>query len=176
MKKLMCLIASLTLAQPALAKGSGWMVEVDPIAYFFKGYSVHVSKELGQTGLVLDLGVFAMDVPDDVEANKDFDTKFDGYGFKLNYTGDQPDGFFAGISGGINNLYATEKVSHEEQQESVGSVGVQAGYRFGNEGFYIQPWIGINYLLNDVTFKINNKEYNQERVQFFPTVHLGYQF
>lgn len=175
MKKWLIIGASLFLI-PLASLGSDWMLEVDPIAYAAKGYSVHLNTHFPEAGFIIDLGVFAMDIPESFEKNKDFDTKFNGYGIKFNYTGNDPDGFFIGFSGGESHVYALEKDSQQEAKDLVSSLGVQMGYRLGKKGWYIQPWIGIDYSLKEIVLSAGGKEYKQDRIQFFPTVHVGYQF
>src|SRR5687767_8761741 len=68
-------------------------MEVDPTAYILDGYSLHVG--LGWKRLRVDLGAFAIAVPEAIHGNEGFSSSFDGFGAKLQLFpfGEQRGGF-----------------------------------------------------------------------------------
>ncbi|KHD87009.1 MAG: hypothetical protein OM95_16810 [Bdellovibrio sp. ArHS] len=152
-----------------------WALEVDPLAYLAKGYSGHLIYQ-SSYGFSIDLGAFGMDFPDFAEPHDGFNTRFKGYGVKINYHGSRLDGAYWGVSGGTNEFEIEQTTTYEKQNTTINSVGVQFGYRWGQNGFYISPWIGFDYVIDPPTLQFSSKSYEFPKVNVFPTVHLGYQF
>lgn len=150
-------------------------VEVDPIAYGLNGYSAHFLYN-GSYGVNLDLGVFAMQVPELAEQNKGFQSSFNGYGIKLNYQGKSATGPFAGFNYGTSRFDVEQTTTKATQTVDIHTFGVQFGYCFGNDGFYIKPWIGFDKLLNRPQLDFSGTVYSFPEINVFPTVHLGYRF
>lgn len=157
-------------------------LEVDPLAYFMNGYSVHAIYAPGH--LRFDLGVYGLELPKGMRTNEGFSTRFGGYGLKVNYSFHGIKGLYVGVGGG----YTTEEATHLESGATATGrtigVGVQVGYRFflmkdasgQPRGLYLAPWIGLdrNFRVDDVQF--SGLEYTQNDWQPFPTVHIGYRF
>lgn len=150
-------------------------LEIDPIAYGLNGYSAHLLYN-SDFMVNVDLGTFAMQVPEFAEQNKGFQSKFNGYGIKLNYQGKSASGMFAGINYGTSRFDIEQTSTSVTQAVDVQTLGVQFGYRFGNDGFYIKPWIGFDKLLNRPRLDFSGTEYRFPEINIFPTVHLGYSF
>lgn len=154
-------------------------VEVDPTAYVFSGYSAHAG--VGYDRLRVDLGAYAMEVPEFFHGNAGFDAEFNGFGAKLQYfpfarTGEQ-DGAFFGVDGGYARIRATHAASGEAGSLNQVTVGINGGYRIGLPwGFYATPWLGISYALNGTEKQIGAETFTLNPVTFFPAVHLGYRF
>jgi hypothetical protein len=63
-------------------------------------------------------------------------------------------------------------------------IGVDAGYRFffwkdqngSPAGLYLMPWVSIGYDVYQEKINIIEKDYKQQPVSLFPTVHIGYRF
>ena len=154
-------------------------IEVDPIAYALKGYSLHLVYPQETTRF--DVGVFAIELPEDSD-NANFDVYFQGYGLKWDYFGKDPDGLFAGIQASVVEAQFTYNNSsslyHEEStSRTVNNYGVRIGYRFGFGNAFVSPWISVDY--NEISgedVKFGDETYQQKTVTFFPTVHLGYRF
>lgn len=164
-----------SLPNPASASPSV-DVEVDPIAYAFGGYSLHVG--IGWESLRLDLGAFAMDLPGFVHGNDGFDASFDGFGFKLQYFpfADQSGGF-VGIGGGMSRALIQRKGTELASKGEEFGVGLNLGWRFDLPGgFYATPWIGLDYAFGDRNTSIGGESFEQDQWTIFPTVHLGYRF
>ncbi len=149
-------------------------VEVDPIAYLLKGYSVHMGY-LFQTSKV-DAGVFGLEVPKSIHGNAAFTVKMGGFGLKWHYFGKSTGGFYAGIGTG----YSGTKYSANGETRTVNSfsVGVEAGYRieFQGTGFYICPWLGLDHDFGPKNIFVAGKSFKLGEITPFPTVHLGWKF
>ncbi len=102
-------------------------VEIDPTAYVFDGYSLHAGIWTGHWRV--DLGAFAMDVPEAVLANDDFSATFHGYGVKLQYfpRADRT-GPFAGIDGGVTKALVQSASSNAANYATRFGAGVNAGW------------------------------------------------
>lgn len=155
-------------------------LEVDPIAYALKGYSVHgiyVHERMR-----FDLGFFGIEQPEGYSGNEGFNTHTQGVGGKINFLLNRKQTWFAGIGGG----YADNKVTLEENGE-VGhvynwSLGVHAGYRWfflkktALQGLYLAPWASLDYNMPVNTLHFEGKTYEVKRWSVFPTLHIGYRF
>jgi hypothetical protein len=169
-------------------------VETDPTAFILSGYSFHVGAGYGR--FRLDLGGFAMQMPEFMHGNAGFRAKFAGAGAKLQYffsaAGDAR-GAFVGADAGVARLSVEREDSGRGAKRTVSSVGVLGGYRFtlssrrkspGKKptyrpfegAFYVTPWIGVGYLFGDTRIEADEKSFNLSRVSFFPAVHVGYGF
>ncbi len=155
-------------------------LEVDPIAYVMKGYSVHGVYNMQR--LRFDLGVFGIEQPGSITGNKNFNVMTRGFGLKVNYLITGVKGLYAGADLG----YAANDVSIKESTvKDMGhnlSAGVHAGYRFflfpHNKSFlsglYITPWAGVSY--NHVYDKVKLAGYKEGNTGYFATLHIGYRF
>ena len=150
--------------------------EIDPTAYALKGYSLHAGIEWERWRL--DLGVFAIAVPQFIHGNQGFDSSFDGYGAKLQrFLFDEPKGAMVGVEGGVNRqlvqLSGTEAASRRTQY----SIGVHAGWRFMlGAGFYATPWLGLSYSSNAGDVTVGGRTFKNSPWQVFPAVHFGRRF
>lgn len=156
-------------------------IEVDPIAYALKGYSVHLGYQ--PKAIRFDIGVYGLEEPSFYSLNKDFKVKLNGVGFKAAYYGNKAGGWFAGIGTDYGFVNATHKISKENDKGNTVGVGVNGGYRFllgkankTGTGFYITPWLGVDkvFLVNKPVFTAAG--YKTQDIRFFPTVHLGWRF
>ncbi|AKU93152.1 hypothetical protein [Vulgatibacter incomptus] len=151
-------------------------LEVDPTAFVFGGYSLHAG--IGWQRFRLDLGAFAMDVPEAYHGQKAFEQSFHGFGAKLAYFlfADQTGGFVgvgAGIARGLYGLKGTELAA---QQYDVG-IGPHVGWRFDlGAGFYATPWISLDYSLNPKDVTLGGETFASDRWSVFPAIHLGRRF
>lgn len=153
-------------------------IEIDPIAYAMKGYSVH--GIYNHHRLRFDLGVFGIEQPGNITGNTNFTTMTRGFGLKTNYLITGVKGLYAGIDAG----YAANNVTQKESEiNDVGhnlSFGAHMGYRifpFSKTGntlshFYITPWAGISY--NQVYDAVNLSGYKEGNIGYFATFHIGY--
>ena len=153
-------------------------LETDPLAFWLNGYSFHVAlaREHSRT----DLGVFALELPEDAK-NPGYRVAFQGVGVKWDYTGNSADGGFWGMEVSQATLtfdYTPPGFDQptESAEREVRLVGVRTGYRFGHETFYITPWIGISQMLGMKAVELGGVPYDAQKVQVFPTIHLGYRF
>lgn len=155
-------------------------VEVDPLAYIFKGYSIHAGYQRGL--FRYDIGFFAIETPEFFTDNKAFTEYSKGVGVKVDYVGNDAEGWFVGLQAD----YMTSRVTHKETADKgnggVWGVGIRGGYRFmlGNSenkrGLYVVPWVGIDKLLIQSAVKFSQHIYKEQTFRIFPTIHLGWCF
>ncbi|MFA7326358.1 MAG: hypothetical protein CVV25_01980 [Ignavibacteriae bacterium HGW-Ignavibacteriae-4] len=159
---------------------SNFEVEIDPIAFALQGYSFH--------GIYLnsrirtDLGVFGIMQPVGFNGNEGFQIKTQGVGVKVNYLLTENETWFTGIGLGYSTNRINLLESSEVQNQKIIGIGAHLGYRwfmFENasnalRNLYLAPWFSIDYNIpiNDVSFETKN--YNQQIISFFPTIHIGY--
>lgn len=169
-------LALALLASAASASPVRGDVELDPTAYALSGYSIHAG--IGYQHLRLDLGNFAMALPQFVHGDDGFDVAFDGYGAKLQYffRGDQT-GLFAGVDGGVVRVHARLQGSDLAADDTQIGAGVHAGYRFSlPAGFYATAWLGVGYVFSADDVMLGGKTYDAQPFTVFPAIHLGYRF
>lgn len=164
------------LASTAAASPIHGDAEVDPTAYALSGYSIHVG--ISYEHLRLDLGNFAMALPQFVHGDDGFDVAFDGYGAKLQYffRGDQT-GLFAGVDAGVVRVRAKLQSSDLAADDTQVSAGVHGGYRLSlPAGFYATAWLGVGYAFSADDVMLGGKAYDASPLVVFPAIHLGYRF
>lgn len=151
--------------------------EVDPTAYVLSGHSLHVG--LGYRRFRLDLGAFAMDLPQALTGNDQFQVGFNGYGAKLQYFlfSEDQSGGFVGIDGGLVRPLVKRRGAELAVRTSEWSVGVNFGWRFVFLGdFYATAWLGLAYPLGRDPVTLDGETYRGQKITVFPAVHLGYRF
>ncbi len=149
-------------------------VELDPTAYVLGGYSLHVG--LGWQRWRLDLGAYAMTIPEAIHGDPDFDVSFDGYGAKLQWFAfAEQEGLVLGIDGGVAKVLVQRKGQKLADLDREYTIGANLGYRIGVvDGFYVTPWIGVGYALSAKDVTLDEATFTASRWQVFPAVHLGY--
>lgn len=151
--------------------------EIDPTAYVLNGHSLHVG--LGYQRFRLDLGAFAMDLPQALTGNDQFHVGFNGYGAKLQYFlfSDEQRGGFVGIDGGLVRPLVKRRGAELAVRTSEVSLGVNFGWRFVFLGdFYATAWLGLSMPLGREVVTMDGATYEGQKVTVFPAVHLGYRF
>jgi hypothetical protein len=150
--------------------------EIDPTAYVLGGYSLHVG--LGWDRARLDLGAFALDVPEFVHGNEDFEASFNGYGLKVQYFFfAEQRGLFAGIDGAVIRALVRRRGTELASLDTQVSAGVNAGYRIElGAGFYVTPWLGVGAVFGADDVTLAGETFEQSPWLVFPAIHLGYRF
>ncbi len=150
--------------------------EIDPTAYVASGHSIHVG--IGYDHLRLDLGAYAMRLPELLTGDEDFTLSMSGYGIKVQYyLFHEQRGGFIGVDGGVTHILSQLKGTELARRQQMFGVGMDAGWRFAlPAGFYVTPWLGVSYNfgVDDVT--LAGKTQHNNPVVVFPAVHLGYRF
>ncbi len=165
-KTLIITLFSLSLCQ------AQFEVEVDPLAYILKGFSLHGIYLLDETKI--DIGVFGLELPEDSD-NKSYTVYFKGAGFKYDWYGSSLNGFFTGIQGSIATVDFTN--ASQNKNRIVTSTGVRTGYRWSWGHFFVTPWVSVDYNHNWGTeVEIQGTKYKHTPISLFPTIHLGYHF
>lgn len=188
MKKLFTFLVIASLANNLVfaqkEKGKSSLgIEIDPMAYILKGYSVHgVYHSAGRWSY--DLGIFGIEEPEFYSDNKDFKIKHNGAGIKVHYHlhGIDTKGFYVGLGSSYSKTEATEKESKIKNSGSALDLGMHGGYRFfmfknnNGKGLYLTPWISLDYHLYQDKIKFEKVDFKQNSLSVFPTVHVGYRF
>lgn len=167
---------SIMAATPTMAVASSlqWDVEVDPIAYALDGYSLHVglSPNFGR----LDLGLFAMRLPDEVVGNENFEASFRGAGLKWDFSPISSQGLFLGIDGGWSEQRFVHLPTDREIIRHEYGYGVRTGYRMIFSSLTVTPWLGISYNPKSDDVVVGDDILKRQKWVPFPTVHIGYMF
>ncbi len=169
-------LAAAAPVAPATASPLRGDVEVDPTAYALAGNSLHVG--IGYRHLRLDLGNYAMALPQVVHGDDGFDVRFAGYGAKLQWfrRADQT-GAFVGVDAGLARVHARLQGSDLAADDLQFSTGVNAGYRWSlGHGLYVTPWLGVGYAWSADDISLGGKTFAPSSVTVVPAVHLGYRF
>jgi hypothetical protein len=150
--------------------------EVDPTAYVLSGFSIHVG--LGYQRFRLDLGNFAMAIPQLVHGDDGFDVSFDGYGAKLQYFPmDEQRGLFVGVDAALVHMLAQRQGTDLAVRRLQLNAGVDVGYRIAlPDDFYVTPWIGVGVQLGADDVTLAGATYHPDRVSVFPAIHIGRRF
>jgi hypothetical protein len=168
------IIAALAIAGKSNAQH--FDVEIDPIAYALKGYSVHGGYMW--SSFRLDIGIFGVEAPEFAHGNEGFANRIDGGGAKLDYYLIRPgSGMFIGLESGVVRSRVTWTASRENAERTEYSVGARTGYRFILGGrFTVTPWVGLGYTRNKKDQHVDGRVFESGAFQPFPTIHLGYKF
>ncbi len=173
-------LTSVAHAEPAVSASADrdlhLDVEVDPTAYILSGYSVHVG--LGYQRVRLDLGVFAMDLPEMFHGNEGWDASFDGAGAKVQwFPFAEQRGLWVDASIGVSRRTATLVETGRSQRDTTLGIGIDAGYRFALPyNLYVTPWAGISRDLEDTDVMLDGKRFTKSAWTPFAAVHIGYRF
>lgn len=151
-------------------------VEIDPTAYILRGYSLHVG--IGWRRLRVDLGAYAMAMPEFMHGNPDFDVSFHGFGVKAQFflLAEQR-GLFVGIDTGLAMPLVQRRETDLARSGLQVSVGAHVAWRLPIiAGLYVTPWIGVSYSFNAEAVTLANRTYANNPITVFPAVHIGYRF
>ncbi|RAL25147.1 hypothetical protein DL240_02745 [Lujinxingia litoralis] len=151
-------------------------VEIDPIAYAFGGFSLHVGLRFSRVRI--DLGAFAATLPEAMHRNPEFDAAMRGFGMKLDvYLWDDQTGPFAGIEAGVLTSTVFERDSGVASEVTRIAPGLRLGWMIPiTGGFYALPWVGVGYTPGVDDRVVAGKTFTESPWTLFPTVHLGYRF
>jgi hypothetical protein len=151
-------------------------MEVDPLAYVARGYSLHLG--LNWERFRFDLGAFGALVPEFFHGQKDFESHMDGYGAKLDvYLLDPQSGPFLGIEGGWLHQQIIDSRTNLVGDVDSWAAGGRVGWLFDLPAhFYIKPWLGVGYRFGDNDVRVGARTFEQSSLLLFPTFHLGYRF
>lgn len=151
-------------------------VEVDPTAYILRGYSLHVG--IGWRRLRVDLGAYAMAMPEFMHGNPDFDVSFHGFGVKAQFFPlAEQRGLFVGVDTGLAMPLVRRRDTDLARTGLQVSVGAHVGWRLPIvAGLYVTPWIGLSYSFNAEDVTLANRTFVSNPVTVFPAVHIGYRF
>jgi hypothetical protein len=148
--------------------------ELDPTAYVLSGSSLHVG--LGYDRYRLDVGNFALAVPQFVHGNDGNDVSFDGFGMKLQVFADPLQrGAFAGVD--INLARELVRRGSLADRYDQLQVGIDGGYRFAiGDRIYVTPWLGVSYAFGARDVMLETATTKAMHVVVFPAIHIGCRF
>jgi hypothetical protein len=170
------LLAILLMSATAAASPIHGDVEIDPTAYALQGNSIHAG--IGYNHLRLDLGNFAMSVPQFVHGDDGFDVSFDGFGAKLHYfLRDDQVGLYGGVGASVARVHVHRQGTELSADDYQIGTGLEVGYRIAlPAGFYATPWIGVGTTWSADDVMLDGKTYESSRLTIFPAIHVGYRF
>ncbi|MEO7049822.1 MAG: hypothetical protein ABI091_31245, partial [Ferruginibacter sp.] len=94
-------------------------LEVDPLAYVLNGYSVHGSYNYNH--FKYDVGFYGIQVPTELDNNKNFTTKSIGFGLKVAYLFKYVNGFYIAFDGDfLQNDVTAKKTGEKDKGHNVG--------------------------------------------------------
>lgn len=151
-------------------------VEIDPTAYAASGYSLHAG--IGYRRLRVDLGAFALRLPELFHGNSDYTVRMNGYGIKVQYfVASEHRGGFVGADAAVTDVLSQLHGTDMARRQRLVGLGVELGWRFALPlGFYATPWLGVSYNFNAHDVTLQGKEFSLSPVVIFPAVHLGFCF
>ena len=167
------LVATTTIASAEPVRAD---LELDPTAYVLSGNSLHVG--IGHGHWRVDLGNFAMALPQWVHGNDDFDVSFDGYGAKLHYfLRDDQTGLYGGVGASVARMHVRLHGTDLSADDMQYGTGVELGYRIAlPHGFHVTPWLGVGTTWRADSVTLGDKTFEPSRLTIFPAVHVGYRF
>jgi hypothetical protein len=169
-----------TAAEPSAAEPHATRlradVELDPTAYVLDGYSLHLG--VAWRRLRVDLGAFALTVPELVHGQDGFTASFDGFGAKLQlFLRPGQTGAFAGVDAGVVELLVRRDGTDLASRGRQATAGVHVGWRQPIVGgMYATAWIGVGRVLGARTVELGGARFEQSPWTVFPAIHLGYRF
>lgn len=153
-------------------------IEVDPLAYINKGYSLHLGYE--NWGLRFDLTKVKVDFPESFEdafyKTKAFDLVTKISGVKVDYVGNESKGIFVGVDINYQALNFTHRETLLNKNMNAFNVGLRAGYKVNIfKGFYITPWAAVwKNVANNESFTTEADSISTLDWDWITTIHLGY--
>ena len=143
------------------------------MAYALNGYSAHIGYRTGD--LRADLGVFAADVPESFHRNSGWTEHTNGVGAKLDCLCSGK-GIYVGIEANYSRTRYTFRETEQTVSRSSFDAGIRVGYRYplDESRMYIAPWLGIDYNFGRVGAVIDGHTFDEKRIGFFLTIHVGW--
>jgi hypothetical protein len=167
---------SLIMSAFMVPSAQSFEVAIDPVPFLLKGYSLHFAQTLGNQRF--DIGVFKLEAGDEIHGNDNFDMAFEGVGIKYDYLFNHYEGTFVGWELNVADVTYTHTNSNDVFQRTLVTTAPRLGYRFVTDNkITITPWIALDILLYDgANVESDGDSFENEKVQLFPSVHLGYRF
>jgi hypothetical protein len=170
------LVIVLLAATNSTTAQSRWDIEIDPLAYIFKGFSVHAGYQVER--IRYDLGIFGLEEPEALHKQENFRHRGIGAGVKADYLFKSYEGVFVGISISSALHTYTYLPSNTDTQRFGLTSSIRTGYRFMiGRHFTIVPWGDVGYSLNNPDpVTVNDETFATDRFKYFLTIHLGWKF
>ena len=169
--------------------GSRLSMELDPVTFLYKGYSLHVRYQpMFSERLLIGVGTYALDLPEPIV---DLNSKNRDLGWKARvrsayflsgefYAKEANNGWFVGEQIGFQSF----KVFNENEDRGSASFNnmlllTYVGYSWHpyKGSFYIKPWVGLGYTQKvDGLNTVGSMKYDISPLYGFLTFHIGYNF
>jgi len=181
------IVIVVVMAAPAHAERPDLRVDVEPVAYVLRGYSVHLRVALPwQPRLVAGIGAYGFDMPDlmvdlaPANRDEDWDVRLlvGSNLFADYFFGAHPDhGWLAGAQIGAQRF----RVRHEGDEGAVDTLVLMArvGYEWHPwpRGFYLFPWLGAVYQpVIGGDRQVGGDEYAVPPIVPYGAIELGWRF
>ena len=165
-------------AQISARSSSTWGAdfEIDPTAYVLGGHSLHVGITRGSWRL--DLGNFAMDVPEALHGNDGMTAGFAGYGAKLQWFPLHPQsGLFVGVEAAVARVTVVNTDNQQSDRFMQINAGAQAGWRWMlPRDFFATLWLGVGRAFAPDEVAVGGKTFKNNALTLFPALHIGKKF
>ncbi|MEX2231858.1 MAG: hypothetical protein WD824_06845 [Cyclobacteriaceae bacterium] len=164
-------------------------LEIDPITFLYKGYSLHVRYQpMFSERLLIGIGTYALDLPEPI-INFNSQNRDEGWEVRIRsayfvygeyYIRKSNHGWFVGEQIGFQSF----KVSNNSEVSGSTSFNnilllTYLGYSWHpyKGSFYIKPWAGLGYTAKvDGINRVGSMKYDIAPLFPFVTFHVGYTF
>lgn len=164
-------------------------VELDPVAFLLRGYSLHLRyRPMFSERFLIGVGTYGMDVPD-VIVNLNRDNRDKGWEARIRgafqlygelYARKGNAGWFLGEQIGLQSFRVSNRSEPRGATTFATAIAVTyAGYswRPRKSSFYLKPWAGIGVTGKiDGINSVGSMRYNVGPFTPFVTCHAGYSF
>jgi hypothetical protein len=179
MKKIIT-IASIILSHLVNAQTKSFVIETDPLPYFFKGYSAEAAYSFNRNRIYLEV-VKLSEIPSFILSNKNFtEERFViGIGYSRFLKSDQK-GLFVG--GDLSNSYSIFKLKNSDLKlkNETFKIGIRIGYTFYPikkiPNLLVSPWISPRIATNISNINLGSEVLTRGLIDVVGAVHIGYKF
>ncbi|VAW67511.1 hypothetical protein MNBD_GAMMA09-161 [hydrothermal vent metagenome] len=169
---------------------TGYSLEIDPTAFFYNGYSVHLKiTPKNKKNFRFGIGIYSMELPDTFiysssnikNIESDVDLEFAVGFFSEYFSNENQSGWLVGFQLAQQELvYKNPSTNAVTEKATVGLYMPYAGHRWNlNTHFYLLAWFGIGLINEDKKeIEFNGNTYNIQTSSVVTTgaLHLGYEF
>jgi hypothetical protein len=179
MKKIITIV-SIFLSHLAIAQTKSFVIETDPLPYFFKGYSAEAAYSFNRNRVYFEV-VKLSEIPSFVLSNRNFtEERFViGIGYSRFLKSHQK-GLF--IGGDLSNSYSIFglKSSDLKLKNETFKIGLRIGYTFYPikkvPNLLVSPWISPRIATNISNIYLGSEALTRGLIDVVGAVHIGYKF
>ncbi|MFT5822631.1 MAG: hypothetical protein ACI8ZM_003887 [Crocinitomix sp.] len=182
------LFLTIGTATNAQSERTQFSLEIDPVTYVFKGFSIHARMTpKGSEHLLFGLGAYAMDMPNVLvntnKLNRDegWNSRLNqGYSFFFEYHFSEVNRkFFVGAQTGLQEYKISNKNFEGDSKFTNYIAMAYLGYTIKpfKNNLYFKPWAGIGYTSQiSGSNTLGTENYDISPIAPFATFHVGYTF